>query len=187
MTPWEMKCGQLVGYKLRGPKWRARVTAVERDGKAYMAEIPVVDEEGEPIRYDDPPPAVSEIYDFENYFLVEDVNGKATDPWLAAKLDHADVGAAWKAFAAKIGVKEPYYQSLATVMEKWAPEGLRGDFLDDLLVLLHASWRAGMSTENSECVRLIEKVCNDRGISCLEHCTHREDAQALRRRMKDHS
>lgn len=186
MTPWEMKVGQLLGYKPRGSKYRARVTAVERDGKHYLAEIPVVDDDGEPIRYDDPPPFVAEIYDFENYYLVEDIDGKATDPWLAARIDHADVGLAWKNFAAKIGLKEPYYQALAMVIEKWAPEEQRGEFLDDLLVLLHASWRAGMSTENSECVRLIEKLCNDRGISCLTNCTHREEAQALKRRMKDH-
>lgn len=187
MTPWEMRVGQLVGYKHRSAKWRARVTAVERDGKHYLAEIPVVDDDGEPIRYDDPPAFVNEIYDFENYYLIEDINGKGTDPWLAARIDHADVGGAWKSFAAKIGIKEPYYQALATLIDKYAPEGQRGEFLDDLLVLLHASWRAGMTTENSECARMIEKLCSDRGIGCLAHCTHREDSQALRKRMKDHS
>jgi|SRR5579871_1790434 hypothetical protein len=185
MTPWEFKVGQLVGYKPRGEKWRARVTAVERDGKLFLAEIPVIDEKGDPIRYEDPPAFVSEIWDWENYFLVENVDGKGTDPWLAARLDHEDTGAAWKSFAQRIGIKEPFYQALATVMEKWSPEKNRGDFLDDLLVLLHASWRAGMVTENAEVVRLLEKRCSDRGIICLAHCTHQEDAQAVRRRLRE--
>lgn len=187
MTPWEMKVGQLLGYRPRGPKWRVRVTAIEREGRHYLAEIPVVDEDGEPIQYDDPPTIVSEIFDFENYYLVLDVDGKGTDPWLAARIDHADVGEAWKSFAAKIGIKEPYYQLLATIIEKWSEEGRRGEFMDDILVLLYAAWRAGTATENAECARTIEKLCNDRGVSCLAHCTHREDSQALRKRMKDRS
>lgn len=185
MTPWEMKVGQLLGYKPRGGKWRVKVTAVERDGKHFLAEIPVVDENGDAIQYEDPPTIVSEIFDFENYYLVDDVDGKTTDPWLAARIDHADVSGAWKSFAAKIGVKEPYYQALATVMEKWTVEGRRGEFMDDILVLLHAAWRAGMATENSECVRALEKLCNDRGVGCLAHCTHPEDARALKGRMTD--
>jgi hypothetical protein len=185
MSPWEFKVGQLVGYKPRGQKWRARVTAVERDGKCHLAEIPVVDEQGEPIRYDDPPAFVNDIVDYENYFLVQNVDGKGTDPWIAARLDHEDTGLAWRTFAERIGVKEPYYQALATLMEKWSPEGQRGEFLDDLLVLLHAAWRAGTSTENSECARLLEKKCNERGIICLAHCTHSDDAQAIRRRIRE--
>ncbi len=185
MTPWQFKVGQTVGYRPRGEKWRAKVTAVERDGKCFLAEIPVVDETGDPIRYEDPPAFVSEILDYEGYYIVEEVDGKGTDPWLAARLDHQDTGAAWKSFAARIGVKDPFYQSLATIMEKWATERQRGEFLDDLLVLLHASWRAGMATENSEVARLIEKRCNDRGMGCLAHCTHPEDIQAVRRRMRE--
>lgn len=187
MTPWELKVGQIVGYLGRGPKWRARVTVVERNGKHYMAEIPIVDENGDPIRYDDPPTDVSIIADFENYYVVENVDGVGTDPWLAARLDHQDVSDAWKNFAAKIGIKEPYYQALATVIERWAPEGSRGQFLDDLLVLLHASWRAGMVTENSECARLIEKRCSDRGIGCLAHCTHQDDVRAVKKRLREGS
>lgn len=185
MSPWELKIGQLVGYKPRGQKWRARVTAVERDGKHFLAEIPVVDEEGDPIRYDDPPSFVNVIMDFENYFIVEDVDGKATDPWIAARLDHEDTGGAWRAFAERIGIKEPYYQALATLVEKWSTEGKRGEFLDDVLVLLHAAWRAGSAAENAECARLLERRCGERGLGCLEHCTHPEDAGAVRRRMKE--
>ena len=47
MSPWEFKIGQIVGYKPRGDKWRARVTAIEEEGKPYLAEIPIVDEDGE--------------------------------------------------------------------------------------------------------------------------------------------
>jgi hypothetical protein len=187
MTPWELKVGQIVGYRPRGDKWRARVTAVERDSKHYLAEIPVIDENGDPIRYDDPPAFVSEIVDFENYYLVQDVDGKGTDPWLAARLDHQDASDAWKTFASKIGLKEPYYQALATLLERWVPEGSRGEFLDDLLVLLHASWRAGMAAENSECARLIEKRCSERGIGCLAHCTHQDDVRAVKKRLRDGS
>lgn len=185
MSPWEFKIGQLVGYRPRGTKWRARVTAIERDGKSHLAEIPVVDEEGETIRYEDPPAFVNQIVDYENYFLVENVDGKPTEPWIAARLDHEDMRGAWKAFADRIGVKEPFYQVLATVMEKWSPEEGRGNLLDDLLVLLHAAWRAGAASENTECARLLEKRCGERGIACLAHCTHPEDAAAVRRRAKE--
>ena len=88
MSPWEFKIGQIVGYKPRGDKWRARVTAMEEDGKPYLAEIPIVDEDGETIRYDEPPSHVNPILDYVNYVLIENVNGKSTDPWLAARLDH---------------------------------------------------------------------------------------------------
>jgi hypothetical protein len=183
MKPWDFKMGQLVGYKPRGERWRARVTALEKDGKPYLAEIPVVDDQGEPISYEDPPAFVSPILDYENYYLVEDVAGK-TDPWLAARLDHQDVGAAWKHFAEKVGVKEPYYQALATIMEKYVAEGRRGEFMDDLLVLLHASWRAGMASENSDCARLLRQRCDNRGMNCMPHCTHLEDVEAIRARMR---
>lgn len=185
MSPWELKVGQIVGYKPRGEKWRARVTAIEREGKSFLAEIPIVDEEGDPIRYEDPPTFVSPIHDYENYYLVANVAGNGTDPWLAARLDHEDTGNAWKTFADRIGIKEPYYQALATLMEKWASESKRGEFLDDVLVLLHAAWRAGMFTENSECARLIEKRCHERGMICLAKCTHSEDVEAIKRRIKE--
>jgi|FLYK01.1.fsa_nt_gi hypothetical protein len=184
MSPWEFKIGQLVGYRPRGEKWRARVTAVEYAGKCFMAEIPVVDESGQPIRYEDPPSFVSPIIDYENYYLVEDVNGKATEPWLAARLDHEDPAGAWKAFVERIGLKEPYYQALATVMEKWAGEGRRGEFLEDLLVLLHAAWRAGAAIENAECAKLLEARCRSLGPACTGECTHLGDAQAIRERME---
>lgn len=185
MSPWELKIGQIVGYKPRGDKWRARVTAMEREGKPFLAEIPVVDENGRGILYDDPPAFVNPIFDYENYYIVEDVNGTSTDPWIASRLDHDDIGGAWKAFAEKIGIKEPYYQALATVMEKWAPEERRGDLLDDLLVLLHASWRAGRYSENGECARLLKKRCDERGAICLAHCTHPEDVKAVESRIWD--
>lgn len=185
MAPWEFKIGQVVGYRPRGEKWRARVTATERDGKPFLAEIPVVDENGESILYEDPPAFVNPIIDYENYYLIEDLNGSGTDPWLAARLDHDDIAHAWKAFAEKIGIKEPYYQALATLNEKWAPEGKRGEFLDDLLVLLHAAWRAGRYTENVECSRLLKKRCDDRGVICLAHCTHSEDVKAIEKRQWD--
>lgn len=185
MSPWEFKVGQVVGYRPRGDKWRARVTAVEEEGKCHLAEIPIIDEHGESIRYDDPPTFVNRIMDYENYYMVEDVNGVATEPWIAARLDHADSHGAWKAFAEKIGIKEPYYQALATVMEKWAPEDQRGEFLDDLLVLLHACWRSGMAAMNTEAARLLQKRCDERGIGCLAHCTHLEDAKAIKHLMKE--
>lgn len=185
MRPWDLKVGQIVGYKPRGERWRARVTAMEVDGKPYMAEIPIVDESGDTIRYDEPPTHVNPIVDFENYYLVENVNG-STDPWLAARLDHEANPGAWKNFAEKIGIKEPYYQALATVVEKWAREGERGDILDDLLVLLHAAWRAGASSENRECERLIKQRCDARGIICLAECTHPEDIKAIKERRKEH-
>lgn len=180
MRPWEFKMGQVVGYRPRGEKWRARVTAIDRDGKPFLAEIPIVDEGGEAIRYEDPPGCVNAIIDYEQYYLVKDVNGSATDPWLAARLDHEDTGTAWKAFAAKVGVKEPYYQALSTLLEKWVPEGARGEFLDDILVLLHASWRAGMAADNADCVRLLQKRCDEKGAICLAHCSHPEDIKALK-------
>lgn len=182
---WEFKIGQVVGYHPRGEKWRARVTAMEQDGKPFLAEIPIMDEQGEPIRYEEPPTHVSPILDYENYYLVENVNGVTTDPWLAARLDHDDKGNAWKEFARKIGIKEPYYQALATIIEKWSFEGQRGEFLDDLLVLLHAAWRAGAVTENRECERLLQKRCDDRGVICLAHCTHPEDMKAVKERRRD--
>ena len=185
MSPWEFKIGQLVGYRPRGPKWRARVTAMEREGKPFLAEIPVVDEEGAGIRYDDPPAFANPIFDYENYFLVEDVDGKSTEPWLAARLDHQDLAQAWRAFAERIGLKEPYYQCLATVVEKWSPPESRGDILDDLLVLLHAAWRTGAAAENAEAARLLERRCQERGVICLAQCTHREDADAVRARMRE--
>lgn len=186
MSPWEFKVGQIVGYRPRGDKWRARVTAMEEEGKPFLAEIPIVDEYGDTIRYDEPPSHVNPILDFQNYILIENVNGTSTDPWLAARLDHEDRGNAWKAFAEKIGIKEPYYQALATVVEKWSPEGQRGDILDDLLVLLHASWRAGASAENRECERLLKQHCDDRGIICLANCTHPQDIRAIKERRKEH-
>lgn len=185
MSPWEFKIGQVVGYRPRGDKWRARVTAMEEEGKPFLAEIPIVDETGDQIRYDEPPSHVSPILDYENYFIVEDVNGLSTDPWIAARLDHEDKGSAWKAFAEKIGLKDPYYQALAMVMEKWSPEGQRGDILDDILVLLHAAWRAGASTENRECERILQKRCDERGVICLGNCTHAEDIKAIKGRRKD--
>jgi len=181
MSPWEFKVGQTVGYRPRGQKWRARVTAMEREGKPFLAEIPIVDEQGEPIRYEDPPAVVSPIIDYENYYLVENVGSEATtEPWLAARLDHQDLAQAWRAFAERIGLKEPYYQALATVMERWAPPERRGDLLDDVLVLLHAAWRAGSVTENGEIARMIEKHCQESG--CIGHCTHSEDVAAIRNR-----
>lgn len=186
MSPWEFKIGQIVGYRPRGDKWRARVTAMEEDGKPYLAEIPIVDEDGEPIRYDEPPSHINPILDYVNYVLIENVNGKATDPWLAARLDHEANPGAWKAFAEKIGIKEPYYQALATVVEKWSQEGQRGDILDDLLVLLHAAWRAGASAENRECERIIKTRCDSRGVVCIGECTHPDDMKAIRDRRKEH-
>lgn len=183
MAPWEFKIGQVVGYKPRGEKWRARVTAMEREGKPFLAEIPVIDERGESILYDDPPAYVNPIIDYENYYIVEDLKGSGTDPWLAARLDHEDVGGAWKTFAEKIGIKEPYYQALATLSEKWVPEGSRGEFLDDLLVLIHAAWRAGRFTEIGECARLLKRRCDERGAICLAHCTHSDDVKAIQKRM----
>lgn len=186
MSPWEFKIGQVVGYKPRGEKWRARVTAMEDGGKPFLAEIPIVDESGDPIRYDEPPTHINPILDHANYYIVQEVNGLSTDPWLAARLDHDDKANAWKAFAGKIGLKEPYYQALAMVMEKWSSEGQRGDILDDLLVLLHAAWRAGAATENKECERLIQKRCEDRGMGCLGECTHSEDVKAIKDRRRNH-
>lgn len=180
-----MKIGQLVGYAPRGPQWRARITAIERDGQSYLAEIPVVDEHGEPILYEEPPPFVSRILDYEHYFLVEDVKGVPTEPWLAARLDHKDLELAWKSLADRIGLREPYYHILSSVLERWAPPEQRGDLLDDLLVLLHAAWRTGASTENAEVARLIDRICQDRGAICLSRCTHPEDAQAIRNRGKE--
>lgn len=185
MSPWELKVGQVVGYKPRGLKWRARVTAMERDGKPFLAEIPVVDEQGESICYEEPPSVVNPIIDYANYYLVEDIAGNGTDPWLAARLDHQDLAAAWKSFAERIGLKESYYSVLATVMERWSPPERRGDLLDDILVLLHAAWRSGAASENSEVVRLIEKRCEDRGVGCLAHCTHPEDVNAIRDRVRN--
>lgn len=186
MSPWEFKIGQIVGYKPRGEKWRARVTAIEEEGKPFLAEIPIVDEQGEPIRYDEPPSDVAPILDYENYVLIENVNGQSTDPWLAARLDHEDKSTAWKAFAEKIGIKEPYYQALATMIEKWSSEGQRGDIMDDLLVLLHAAWRAGSAAENKECERILQKRCDERGIICLANCTHPDDIKAVRERRRGH-
>lgn len=157
MSPWEFKVGQLVGYGPRGEKWRARVTAGERDGKPYVAEIPVVDEAGEPIQYDGLPSVANPILDYENYYLVEDVGGTKTEPWLAARLDHQNLAEAWKALAERIGLREPYYQALATFMERWAPLERRGDLLDDILVLMHAAWSAGAGTAYADCVRLLEE------------------------------
>lgn len=186
MSPWEFKVGQIIGYKPRGEKWRARVTAMEEEGKPFLAEIPIVDEDGSPINYDSPPSHVNPILDHENYVLIQNVNGVATDPWLAARLDHEDPGGAWKVFAEKIGIKEPYYQALAMVVEKWAPEGQRGDILDDMLVLLHAAWRAGACSENRECERLVKQRCNERGIICLAHCTHQDDIKAIKERRQEY-
>lgn len=186
MSPWEFKIGQIVGYTPLGDLWRARVTMMEDGGKPFLAEIPIIDRAGDPIQYDEPPSHISPILDYPNYYLVQDVNGKTTEPWLAARLDHEDPGHAWRAFAEKIGIKEPYYQALATIMEKWSPEGQRGEFLDDLLVLLHAAWRAGGATENRECERLIQKRCDERGVICLAECTHPDDIKAIKQRRKDH-
>lgn len=186
MSPWEFKVGQVVGYRPRGQKWRARVTAIEREGKPFLAEIPIVDENGDSISYEDPPAFVNPIIDYENYYLVENVDGKsATEPWLAARLDHQDLAQAWKAFAERVGLKEPFYSALATVMERWAPPERRGDLLDDILVLLHAAWRAGAGAENSEIARMLERRCQERGVVCLAHCTHPEDAAAVRNRLAE--
>lgn len=185
MSPWEFKIGQVVGYHPRGEKWRARVTAIDREGKPFLGEIPITDENGESIYYEDPPAFVNPIIDYENYFLINDLEGSGTDPWLAARLDHKDIDLAWKIFAERIGIKEPYYQALAVVTEKWAPEERRGELLDDILVLLHAAWRAGRYTENSECSRLLKKRCDERGAICLAHCTHSEDVKAIEKRIWD--
>jgi hypothetical protein len=179
-----MKVGQIVGFTPRGLKWRARVTSIERDGKSSFAEIPIVDEAGEPIRYEDPPAFVNPIVAYEQYYLVEDVKEFSTEPWLAARLDHQDLAQAWKALAERLGLKEPYYQMLSSVMERWAPPERRGDLLDDLLVLLQASWRAGAAGENAEAARLLDQRCLERGGHCLASCTHPEDAEAIRRRMR---
>lgn len=184
MSPWEFKVGQTVGYRPRGSRWRARVTAVEREGRPFLAEIPVVDEEGLPILYDDPPPFANPIVDYENYYLVEDVDGKATEPWLAARLDHRDLAEAWRAFAERVGLREPYYQALATFVERWAPPERRGDILDDLLVLLHAAWSAGGTSGAEEAARFLEGLCKDGNGRCARGCTHKEDAAALRDRLK---
>jgi hypothetical protein len=156
---------------------------MEREGKPFLAEIPIVDESGISICYDDPPSAVNPIMDYENYYVVEDVKEPGSDPWIAARLDHNDVGHAWKAFSDRIGIKEPYYQALATLLEKWVPEKGRGEFLDDILVLLHASWRAGRYAENTECARLLKRRCEEKGAICLAHCTHPEDVRAVEKRI----
>lgn len=157
MSPWEFKVGQVVGYKPRGEKWRARVTAIERDGKPFVAEIPVVDEMGESILYDGPPGIANPIWDYENYYLVDDVKGSPTEPWLAARLDHQDLEAAWKSLAERVGLREPYYQALATLVERWAIVERRGDLLDDLLVLMHAAWSAGIGSAHAEAIRFLEQ------------------------------
>lgn len=157
MSPWEFKVGQVVGYKPRGEKWRARVTAIERDGKPFVAEIPVIDEVGEAIQYDGPPSIANPIWDYENYYLVEDVSGTTTEPWLAARLDHQNLAAAWKSLAERVGLREPYYQALATLMERWAPVERRGDLLDDVLVLMHAAWTAGAGAAYTDCMRFLEQ------------------------------
>lgn len=90
MSPWELAIGQIVGYKPFGPKWRGRVTAIERDGKCHYAVIAVVDREGFPILYGKPPKRPDLIVDCENYYLVEH-SVQMTDPWLAARLDHGDL------------------------------------------------------------------------------------------------
>lgn len=184
MSPWELKVGQVLGYRPRGEKWRARVTAIEQDGKCFMGEIPVRDEWGNEISYDEPPASVSPIFDYENYYIVEDVKENTTDPWIAAKLDHQDPLDAWKVFSERIGIKEPYYQALASITEKWASEGRRGEFLDDLLAFLYSAWRTGALSENSECAKLIEKRCKERGGMCLADCTHAADEKAIRDRVR---
>lgn len=90
MSPWEFAIGQVVGYKPYGPKWRGKVTVLERDGKPVFAIIPTIDQEGHPIRYDKPPSTAMPIVDVQNYFLVE-ATVQMTDPWLAARLDHEDI------------------------------------------------------------------------------------------------
>jgi hypothetical protein len=72
------------------------------------------------------------------------------------------------------------------VVEKWSTEGQRGDILDDLLVLLHAAWRAGAASENRECERIIKTRCDSRGVVCIGECTHAEDMKAIRDRRKEH-
>lgn len=182
MSPWEFRAGQVVGYTPSGSLWRAKVTAIDPSGKPYLGQIPIVDEEGNSITYDDPPSYVAPIVDYANYYLVEDVKGPPTDPWLAARLDHADTGVAWKNFAEKIGLNDGYYQAMGALMEKWAGEGKRGEFLDDLLVFLYACWRAGSAAENEEIYRLLKKRCEDRGTICLAHCTHPDDMKEVRKR-----
>lgn len=90
MSPWELAIGQVLGYRPFGPKWRGRVTALERDGKCLYAVIPTVDDEGKPIRYERPPSGAGPIADVENYFIVEQAV-QMTDPWIAARLDHEDI------------------------------------------------------------------------------------------------
>lgn len=90
MSPWEFAIGQIVGYKPFGPKWRGRVTAIEREGKYHYAVIPVVDGNGIAIVYEQPPKKVQPIIgDFENYFLIEG-GPQLSDPWIASQLDHED-------------------------------------------------------------------------------------------------
>lgn len=183
MSPWEFRIGQLVGYKPRGVHWRAKVTAVERDGKPFLAEIPVVDEEGKPIEYKEPPKVINLIADFGNYYLVEQAKG-GIDPWLAARLDHDDDGGMGrKKLAERLGLKEPYHEALATVIGKWGKDHPR-ELLDDLLVFVHASWNAGRIHENGECAKLMIDRCAERGVACCANCTHYEDAAAIRGRMK---
>lgn len=90
MSPWELAIGQIVGYKPLGPKWRGRITAVERDGKCHYAVIPVVDAAGVAIVYEHPPKDVQLVLDYGNFYLVEQAV-QMTDPWLAARLDHEDL------------------------------------------------------------------------------------------------
>lgn len=158
MSPWEFRIGQIVGYRPRGEKWRARITAIERDGKPFVAEIPVVDEFGESIQYDGPPSIANPVWDYENYYLIEDVSGITTEPWLAARLDHQNLVEAWKSLAEKVGLKETYYQVLATVMERWAPLERRGDLLDDILVLMHAAWSSGERAAYADCIHFLERI-----------------------------
>lgn len=90
MSPWELAIGQVLGYRPFGPRWRCRVTAIERGGKCLYAVIPTVDGEGKQIRYERPPSGASPIADVENYFIIEQTV-QMTDPWLAARLDHEDI------------------------------------------------------------------------------------------------
>jgi hypothetical protein len=184
MSPWEFRIGQTVSYRPRGKKWRAKITAVERDGRPFLAEIPVVDEHGTPVLYEEPPGSVNLVTDFENYDLV-DQSENAADPWLAARLDHDDDGGVGrKKLAERLGTRPSFNEAIGAILEKWAPSRKR-ELLDDLLVLLHATWWSGRQRENGECARLLIDRCAANGVICCAHCTHYEDAAAVRSRMKE--
>jgi hypothetical protein len=183
MSPWEFKVGQVVGYKPHGSRWRAKVTAVEREGKPFLAEIPIVDQEGIPIEYETPPTTVNPITDFENYYLIEQNDGEL-DPWLAARLDHNDdAGMGRQRLAERLGIAKPFHEALGTLVKKWG-NGRNRELLDDLLVFIFASWTEGKRAENADCVRLLIDRCAQRGVECCVTCTHSDDARVIGLRMK---